>query len=248
ALAWIGLLRRQVARRGALLAQEIAARSEAVIEFDTTLRERTRLANDLHDTVEQALTGLSLQIQAAELFHDSEPARSVQHLRLAQQFLDRSRDDVHRTVWDLRAQGLDGRSLTEALQEQANAIFGGGPVRIEVTSDGVEFPLPDLIAGNLLLLAQEAITNAMKHAKPGKLAVLVTFNPNGVTLLVTDDGAGFDPERVPGHREGHFGLQGMRERVKRLGGSLRIVSTPGHGSRIEVVVPKLAFGVAATAL
>ena len=246
ALAWIGLLRRQVARRGALLAQEIAARSEAVLEFDTTLRERTRLANDLHDTVEQALTSLSLQIQAAELFHDSEPARSVHHLQLAQQYLDRSREDVHRTVWDLRAHGLDGRSLVEALQERAEAMLAGSRVGLQVTSDGAEFPLPDFIAGNMLLLAQEAITNAMKHASPNKLMALVTFHQNGVTLLVTDDGAGFDPARVPGHREGHFGLQGMRERVKRLGGSLRIVSAPGRGSRIEVAVPKQAFGMAAT--
>ena len=247
ALAWIGLLRRQVARRGALLAQEIAARSEAVLEFDTTLRERTRLANDLHDTVEQALTSLSLQIQAAELFHDSEPARSVHHLQLAQQYLDRSREDVHRTVWDLRAHGLDGRGLVEALQERADAMLAGSRVGLQVTSDGAEFPLPDFIAGNMLLLAQEAITNAMKHANPNKLTAFVTYHQNGVTLLVTDDGAGFDPARVPGHREGHFGLQGMRERVKRLGGSLRIVSAPGRGSRIEVVVPKQAFGMAATA-
>lgn len=242
ALAWVLLLRREVGRRGTLLGRELSARRATKLEFDTTLRERTRLANDLHDTLEQTLTGLSLQLQAAELFQTAEPVRSAHHLHLAQQFLDRSREDVHRTVWDLRAHGLGGLDLVEALRERMRLTVSGTEVRIRVDSEGVMFPLPDFIAGNLLLLAQEAITNALKHAAACNITACVVFQEEGVALRVVDDGVGFDPGNVPGHREGHFGLQGMRERVKRLGGKLEIASVPGEGTRIEVHVPAAAFG------
>ena len=236
-LGWVWLLRREVVRRGARLAQEIAVRREAELEFRTTLRERTRLAHDLHDTLEQALTGLSLQLQAAELFQGQDAERSARHLRLAQQFLDRSREDVHRTVWDLRAQGLDGRGLVEALRARAESMASEGGLTIQVAGRGEAVPLPDFIAGNLFLLALEAITNALKHAQANRVDVDVEFSAEKVMLRIRDDGRGFDPALAPGHREGHFGLQGMRERVKRLGGMLRIESSPESGTRIEVEVP-----------
>jgi signal transduction histidine kinase len=234
---WNGLLRREVARRGIRLAGEISERREAELEFKTTLRERERLAHDLHDTLEQALTGLSLQLQAAELFQADEPARSAEHLRLAQQFLDRSREDVHRTVWDLRARGLDGGGLVEALRERAETLVSEQGVTIEVAGIGDSRFLPDFIAGNLFLLALEGITNALKHAAAKRIEVILEFTPDGVRQRITDDGCGFDPSLAPGHRDGHFGLQGMRERAKRIGGTLMITSRPGAGTRIEVFVP-----------
>jgi len=238
---WVGLLRREVARRGARLAGEISERREAELEFTTTLRERERLAHDLHDTLEQALTGLSLQLQAAELFQVGEPARSAEHLRLAQQFLDRSREDVHRTVWDLRARGLDGGGLVEALRERAETMVSEEGVSIEVFGTGDGGFLPDFIAGNLFLLALEAITNALKHAAAKRIEVMLEFTSEGVRQRITDDGCGFEPSLVPGHREGHFGLQGMRERAKRIGGTLSIASQPGTGTVIEACVPMAAM-------
>ena len=240
-LVWTWLLRREVIRRGTRLAEEISARNAAGLEFDTRLNERKRLAGDLHDTLEQALTGLSLQLQASELLHDADPERSAQHLRLARQFLDRSREDVHRTVWDLRAHGLDGRSLMVVLRERTLAMVAGMPEKITVESEGETVALPDFIAGNLLLLAQEAVTNALKHAGAHSITVRIMFLPDGVTARVTDDGAGFDPLLAPGQSSGHFGLQGMRERMKRIGGTLQIGSRTGAGTCIEASVPARAF-------
>ena len=240
-LVWTWLLRREVIRRGTQLAEEISARNAAGLEFDTRLNERKRLAGDLHDTLEQTLIGLSLQLQASELLHQADPERSAQHLRLARQFLDRSREDVHRTVWDLRAHGLDGRSLMVVLRERTLAMVAGMPEKITVESEGETVALPDFIAGNLLLLAQEAVTNALKHAGAHSITVRIMFLPDGVTARVTDDGAGFDPLLAPGQSSGHFGLQGMRERMKRIGGTLQIESRTGAGTRIEASVPARAF-------
>ena len=237
ALLWGYAMRRQVAKRGKQLAGEIAAREAAALEFDAILTERRRLANDLHDTLEQALTGLALQLEIVDRSKALDPGLSAHHLALAQQFLERSRNEVHRTVWDLRAHGQDGRDFLDILQERAAAMVAGSSVSIAVDREGEAFPLPDLLAGNLLLLAQEAVTNALKHASPQSIRVCLKFLENQVALEVADDGRGFDPTRSPGQSDGHFGLQGMRERVKRLGGSIEIRSAPGQGTAIVARVP-----------
>jgi signal transduction histidine kinase len=237
ALLWGYAMRRQVAKRGRQLAGEIAAREAAALEFDAILAERRRLANDLHDTLEQTLTGLALQLEIVDLSKASDPELSARHFKLARQFLERSRAEVHRTVWDLRAHGQDGRDFLDILRERADSMVAGSSVTISVEREGEVPPLPDLVAGNLLLLAQEAVTNALKHASPRAIRVRLTFAADGWELQIADDGRGFDPAHCPGQGDGHFGLQGMRERVKRLGGELRIGSHPGGGTTIVARVP-----------
>jgi signal transduction histidine kinase len=236
-LVWNLLLRRLVKQRGLQLAAEMRARDREGIEFDATLRERTRLAADLHDTLEQALTGLSFQLDTSRVLSAKAPAASARHLDLGRQLLTRSREDLRRSIWNLRARELDGHSLAEALRSTAVQAAEGRSIRIAVEETGEAHALPEFIAGNLLLLAQEAITNAIKHGNPGTINVGVHYGPEQVTLDVKDDGNGFDPAAAPGLHEGHFGLQGMRERANRLDGRIEIESQPGGGTRITVRVP-----------
>ena len=233
-LVWVRLLHREVMIRGNRLATEITRRNEAGLRFEAALRERNLLAADLHDTLEQSLVGLSLQLQAANLFFQTDPAKSRHHLDLAETFLDRSRDEMRRTVTNLRDTGMSERNLFQSLRESAELVSKGGTIRIEVSLDGEERPLPDFITGNLLMLAQEAITNAFKHAKPSRIRVSVAYRGNDLTLAVSDDGAGFDTASAAGPGAGHYGIQGMRERAKRLGADLIITSLPGSGTTIEV--------------
>jgi len=237
ALVWGYAMRRKVAVRSVQLAQEIAAREANTLKFDTILRERRRLAADLHDTLEQALTGLALQLEITERSKVSDPELSARHLSLAQQFLERSRSEVHRTVWDLRANGLGGRDFLEILHKRTADMVAGSSVDIAVTNEGDVFPLPDLVAGNLLLFAQEAVTNALKHGSPEKIDVCLISTPKHIKLIIKDNGLGFDTATAPGRNEGHFGVQGMHERIKRLGGELKIQSSPGQGSTITAFVP-----------
>ena len=236
-LGWNWLLRRRVEQRGAQLAEEMRARREAAVEFDATLRERERLAADLHDSLEQSLTGMALQLEAAEALHGEAPARSAQHLGLTRQLLTRSREEVRRSVWNLRSQSLENRSLPDALRDTAANLAEGRALRIEVASEGHARPLPDFIAGNLLLLAREALTNAIKHGAARNIEVRIAFRAADVEVTVKDDGRGFDTGDHPGPRDGHFGLQGMRERMKRLNGVLAITSAPEQGTRLSVTVP-----------
>ncbi len=233
-LVWVRLLQREVTIRGNRLASEMTRRNEAGLRFEATLRERNLLAADLHDTLEQSLVGLSLQLQAANLFFETDPAKSRHHLALAETFLDRSRDEMRRTVTNLRDTGMSERNLLQSLRENADLISKGGAIRIHVGSSGEERPLPDFITGNLLMLAQEAITNAFKHAKPSRIEVSVAYRENDLAITVTDDGTGFDTTTAAGPGVGHYGLQGMRERAKRLGAELSINSSPETGTSIEV--------------
>jgi signal transduction histidine kinase len=240
ALLWVRLLRREVDARGNHLAIEITRRNEVRMRFEAKLRERNLLASDLHDSLEQTWVGLSLQLQAASLYFDSNPELSRRHLVLADTFLDRGRDEMRRTVKHLRDTGISNRSLLDSLRECANVISCGGFCIIHVTSSGQEYPLSEHLATNLLMLAQEAITNAVKHGGATRIDVVVDYLDAELVLRISDNGSGFDEHSVMGPGEGHYGLQGMRERTKRIGAALEIRSNPGAGTVIEVYLPRQA--------
>ncbi len=232
ALLWAALLQHRIARSALRLQTEIQARHDARVEFDATLRERQRMATDLHDTLEQALTVLALHLEAAGKFESIDPERASGQIKLAKQFLASCRQDVRRSVWNLRSQSLDGRNFPDALRDLARLELGNKDVAIGVQTHGEPTPVPELIASNLLLLAREAITNALKHAAPTEIRIDLTFEKNNVVLAIENDGRGFDPDRCEGPETGHFGLLGMKERMKRLGGTLVIQSAPESGARI----------------
>ncbi len=236
-LAWGYAMRRQVSVRGGQLAAVIAAREASRLEFETILRERRRLANDLHDTLEQTLTGLALQLEIASRSRSSDPGMSERHLHLARQFLEQCRSEAHRTVWDLRTQGQDGRSFVDILDERISSMVEGSGITITLKHEGEQVPMPDLIEANLLLLAQEAVTNALKHSGASEISMLLRLSPAYAELVLSDNGCGFDPAAAPGQHKGHFGLQGMRERTKRLGGQIDLSTAPGQGTSFRVTVP-----------
>jgi len=235
-LVWNSLLRNRVEERGTQLAEEMRARREAAVEFDATLRERQRLAADLHDTMEQSLTGIAFRLETMVVQRQKaqDTSANLDHVR---HLLASIREDVRRSVWNLRADALEGHTLPEALRSIANRLADRSDLIVAVETEGTPQPLPDFIAGNLLLLAQEAMTNALKHGEPRSIIVRVVFGDETVKLSVEDDGCGFDPAQAATPREGHFGIQGMRERVKRLGGKFELESTPGHGTCLAVTAP-----------
>ncbi|TAE92146.1 MAG: sensor histidine kinase [Verrucomicrobia bacterium] len=237
AMFWVIALRRQVANRSDKLAREIAAREAASHEFELTLRERRRLAADLHDSLEQSLTGLALQLEAVALYRESAPERGSHHLQLARKFLDRSRSEVRSTIWDLRTQGLSGTDLASVIRESATDLAVGSQLEIDIDSNASHQPLPAVITSNLVLASQEAITNAIKHSGASRIDVTIRYQSAVLTLTVRDNGKGFNPKSAPGQADGHFGLQGIHERIKRLGGTFTLESSPGHGTTLTFTIP-----------
>lgn len=242
AMGAVILFRRLALKRSRELAAEVLAREaqerasrEAELEFQATLRERERLAADLHDTVEQTLTGVALQLDATRRAPDSGTAG--RNLALATQMLARSREDVRRSVWNLRAQALEGQLLRDGLRQIAGSLLDGTGIAVSVGGSGRELALSDVVAGNLLMLAKEAITNALKHAGATRLEIEVDYTETAVTLSIRDNGCGFDVDRVLGPHAGHFGLTGMKERAARLHGEMAIVSKPGAGTTVRIATP-----------
>jgi signal transduction histidine kinase len=143
-------------------------------------------------------------------------------------------NDLRNSVWALRVAPLEGRTLGESLEIVAGHLTTGDAPRIAVRTEGGLPPLPEFVSGNLLLVAQEAIRNAIHHAACERIDVAAAWNPRDrvVTLTVRDDGCGFDPEAAAGTDRGHFGLQVMRERIAGIGGSLVIDTAPGRGTTV----------------
>jgi len=239
ALAWAWSLRRQVAYQAAAIGKEMRARREAAVEFQATLRERTRLAANLHDTLLQTLAGIGFQLEACQMSAERRggdgPGEAAEHLDVARRMVDHAVDDIRGSVWALRSAAVHGQSLTEAIDSAISRVGTGHRARITARAVGEPFELPNFVTGNLLLIVQEAIFNALRHGDPDTVDVVVSFDPPHATveLSVHDDGAGFTLGGQLGPADGHFGLQGMRERAERLGGRLTVDSRPGGGTTVR---------------
>jgi len=241
ALIWSLQLKRQVRRKTRQLAREMHSRRDASIEFQATLRERTRLAANLHDTVLQTISGVGFQIDAceAELPASQDDGEAPGHLEVARRMVDHAAAELRNSVWALRSLPLNGLDFPEALDSIARRLGAGQKAGIKVVADGELSHVPDFIAGNLLLFVQEALHNALKHGRPDSVRIEIRMlNDNErISLTLTDDGAGFTTGTQAGVAQGHFGLQGMRERIERLDGTLRIRSAPGQGTTVHAEVP-----------
>ena len=236
-LAWAGLLHRTVAKQAARLVAEQQSKHDAEVEFKATLRERNRLAADLHDTLEQDLTGATYQLEAVRVFLGDKHTEAAKCNEFAHELLNRSRDDLRRSLWALRAGILDGRAFDDALRElaQRTGQTSGVACSCQIETDGTR--VPEFEANHLLMVAQEAITNAIKHAGAKSISITGKIESKKISFTVTDDGKGFDPQTLPGPKQGHFGLLGMRERLRAMGGTIKIRSKPGENTQIEVHIP-----------
>ena len=236
---WVWLLRRRVAAQSALLAAEMRERRDAVVEFESSLRERNRLAANLHDTLLQTLGGLGFQLNACEVVARREGVGSLDPLRVARNMVNHAVTELRGSVWELRGLPLRDKSLPEALSYLVAHVGQGHPVAITVRTEGALEQVPEFVAGNLLLIVQEALKNALRHAQARAIEVLVGADAAGKTLYATvrDDGVGFDPAVAKGAAEGHFGLAVMKERAERLGGTLRIESEPVRGTTVYAHIP-----------
>jgi signal transduction histidine kinase len=247
AIVWVTFLRREVARQTDRAVAEESARQTAALDYEITLRERNQLAANLHDTALQTVTGIAFQLKVCEAkerdrtdspeaaLDDGEVGR---HLGVARKMVEHAADQLRGTVWSLRSLPTDGRSFADALAELVDRVGAGHPAAVQLDFDPRADALPAFVAGNLLLVIQEALHNALHHGAPETVAVRVEADPGGgVAVDVRDDGRGFEMGSQAGPRQGHFGLAGMRERVERLGGKWEIDTAPARGTRIRIVVP-----------
>lgn len=244
-LGWVALLRREVAVQSRRVAAEMTERQRAAIEFEVALQERSRLAANLHDTVLQTVTGIGYQLKACRRMKSSgavDATREDSSIELAQRMVERAVDQLRGTVWAMRTMPLEGKSFPAALESLASRLQEGQAARITVHVAGVERDVPEAISGNLVLVAQEAVSNALRHAGPVAVDIMAVFDDASVAVVVHDDGSGFDVSLRPGATQGHFGIDGMCDRMKRLGGTVTVESQLGTGTTVTAVAPLGAAG------
>lgn len=219
------MLRRQVKAQMALIGEQL--RAEAVGE------ERDRMARELHDTLEQQLSGVALQLDSLDHVIRESPAKAMETLSLARRMLRFTRTEARRSVWDLRSALLENDGLEAALREVVESASKASGIPVDLQITGPRQTLPPRFEFHLLRISQEAVTNAIKHSKASRIQVQLEYRRDEVVLKVADDGSGFDSSGGGASQSGqNFGLQGMRERAARIGSRLEVLSSPGQGCAV----------------
>jgi len=206
--------------------------------------ERTRIARDIHDTLAQGLAAIILHIEGAMPHIDTTPDLARQRLAKALSAAQNNLEEARRSVLDLRATGLDGKPLAQALRSIGRSFASETGIRVTLNVHDVP-TLGARVETELYRIAQEALNNVRRHANAKRAQLCLEAVDDGITLAVTDDGDGFQRRNI---REGAHGLIGMRERARVIGAALRIGgagstfdSSPGakarRGTRILVHVP-----------
>lgn len=230
ATGWVVLLHRQVARQTAVIGSQL--------EREAVARERTRIARELHDSLGQELVGIALQLDSAAARLPESPQQAARALDMARRMIRHSQAETKRSVADLRAEELEGADLSTALEALVQPLVAtSGPTQLHLEVQGAPRRLEGVVEHHLLRIGQEAVANAVRHAHAARIEVRVCYREREVAVEVKDDGCGFDANEAVAIVSGHFGLLGLRERVNKLQGQLRIESQPGAGTVVSVTVP-----------
>jgi signal transduction histidine kinase len=229
-----------LSRQAALAIQMVRLGEQA--RESAVLAERNRMARDIHDTLAQGFTGIIMQLQAADDALARDDRDAVQsHIARATELARQSLSEARRSVRALRPRALEDVPLATAIHSMIRKLTDGTDITPEVTVLGKPWSLVTEWEDELLRIVQEALTNTLKHANASLFEVKLMFEGHGLQLEIRDDGIGFDATR---QHEG-FGLMGMSERAKRIGGKLTLLSLPGKGAEIRVALIPVQTGTEA---
>ena len=228
---WNLSLRRVLKRKSQALENELAAR----LESNLKTRERTRLAVELHDSISQNLSGLAMEIGSAVRLAPAGIDSMLPHLKIASRTLQSCRDDLRDCLWDLRSNALEERDMNDAIHTTLR------PYVTDATTLRVRFNVSrkvfsDNLAHTLLRIIRELVSNAIRHGGASEILIAGTIDGRKLLFSVRDNGCGFDPDNCPGIEQGHFGLQGIRERIQRFDGKMDIDVKRSVGSKISITM------------
>lgn len=217
--------------------EEALRRAQAEIALDaqkrSALEERQRLARELHDSVSQALYGISLGVNTALTLFDTNRTKTLEALNYALSLAHAGLTEMRALIFELRPESLKLEGLVVALTKQVEALRARHDIEIDLSLPD-EPGAPLAVKEVLYRIAQEAMQNAIKHAHAARLDVRLTCESAGLKLEVCDNGVGFDPLA---DYPGHLGLRSMRERALQAGGVLEVISAPGSGTQIRAQIP-----------
>lgn len=203
--------------------------------FNAVLAERNRIAREIHDTLAQGFVAVSVQLQIVGRMLAQSTDAARQHLDEAQELVRSGLEDARRAIWELRSQNAENQDLASQLLQMSNRITASSEVKTQVAVHGTYHPLPARTETELVRIAQEAVTNVVRHAEAGRIEILLHFTPRSLKMTIADDGRGFAND-APSTADGHFGITGMKERAQQIGGSVKVTSKEGEGTQVHVEV------------
>jgi signal transduction histidine kinase/streptogramin lyase len=226
------------------------------LRYNERLAERTRIARELHDTLLQSFHGLTFRFQAARNMLPNRPEEAIQALDSALERTERALAEGRDAIHDLRATTAGANELAQALtalgpemtseasDEPSSPESGHGPARFHVVVEGSPRGLNPTLRDEVYAIAREAVRNAFRHSQARDIEAQITYKGSSFQLRIRDDGKGIDPRIVAEGRAGHFGVQGMRERARRIGGKLDVWTATGAGTEMELRIPgSIAYGI-----
>ena len=227
-ILWNVLLRRLADKRG----RELMRTRLSQVESKLKVQERTRIAVELHDTVAQNLTGVSLEIDSAEQLAEKDHEGMLKHLGMAARTLQSCRNELRNCLWDLRSRALEEEDLNEAIRRTIAPLVSD--VDLAIRFNVPRKALSDDMAHVLMRIVRELVQNAVRHGGASQVKIAGSLDGDILRFSVSDNGCGFDPATRLGVMQGHFGLQGIRERVNQLNGELSIESAPEKGAKVSI--------------
>ena len=230
-LVWNRRLKVLSEKRGRELAKEQVERATTELK----VMERTRLSVELHDALSQTLSGIAMQLGAIRRFAASDLAKMSKHIEVATRTLKSCRDEMRNLLGDLRSQLLDEPDMEKALVRILEPQMDDAELHVRFTVPRAR--LTDMTARSLYSMIRELAVNAIRHGHATSIHVAGCIEDGRLLCSVRDNGVGFDPTSAPGPEEGHFGLQGIRERMDAANGSVEIESSPGKGTRVVISMP-----------
>jgi len=230
AMAWNKALMKRARRHGEELFREKIAHAEAEVKVEV----RTRLAVELHDSISQSLTGVALQVDSAERANAGANRAVAGFLSLARQMLGSCRRELQSCLLDLRNRTFEEKDLSEAIRRTVMPLSENADVSVRFNVPRAD--LSDTTVHTILKIIRELVVNAIRHSNASHVRIAGERNGDTLRFSVRDDGCGFDSATAPGPAQGHFGLQGIRERTRDFSGSVAVESAPGRGTKVLVTM------------
>lgn len=206
------------------------------LRFEERLAERTRVAQELHDTLLQGVLSASMQLHVAvDQLAEASPARPA--LNRVLQLLGHVAEEGRNTLRGLRSSIDNPQDLKNSLSRIPEELGMRAGIDFRVVVEGASMPLRSAIRDDVYSIGREALVNAFRHSEAGRIDVELDYAPSLLRVVVRDDGRGIDTHVLESGRDGHWGLSGMRERALRIGARLKVMSRPSAGTEVELRVP-----------
>ncbi len=208
--------------------------SEVEARFNAVLEERNRIAREIHDTLAQGFVAVSVQLEIVARLLTSSAASAKDHLDEARSMVRESLSEARSAIWELRSHSAASEDLAARLSKMALRTTASSAAKVRCEVHGTYRPLPRDVEDQLVRIAQEAVTNAVRHASAANIGIELLFDPKSVRMTIADDGRGFAMLAGGNGPDGHFGLRGMRERAGQIKAELTVTSAAGEGTSVSV--------------